>query len=261
MFAQWGHMKFSANLGFLWTDLGLAEAIRAAAAAGFDAVECHWPYDEPLIDIQRALSETGLPMLGLNTRRGDISLGENGLCALPDRIQDARDSIDEAVDFGRALNAKNIHVMAGITQSKEAHATFVQALEYATDQAAKCDMTILIEPLNTFDTPGYFLCTTNQALAIIDQVAAPNLKLMFDCYHIERMEGNVTARLRDTWPYIGHIQFADTPHRSAPFTGDMEYSTIFQTISELGWEQPLGAEYRPNGPTQESLGWLKQVPS
>lgn len=254
-------MKFSANLGFLWTDLGLADAIRAAARAGFDAVECHWPYDVPLDDIQCALDETGLPMLGLNTRRGDICLGENGLCALPDRIQEARNSIDEALAYGRALNVRNLHIMAGITSAKNAHETFVSALEYASRQAAQDDIILLIEPLNTFDTPGYFLSTTEQALEIIHQVAAPNLKLMFDCYHVARMEGNVIDRLHATLPHIGHIQFADTPNRSAPFTGDLDYSTIFQAISELGWAQPLGAEYKPNGPTQESLGWINQVSS
>ena len=177
-------MQFSANLGFLWADLRLPDAIRAAKAAGFDAVECHWPYAFDAAEVRAALNETGLRMLGLNTVRGDVAAGENGLSALPGREADARSAIDAALAYAVAIGAANIHVMAGFAEGVKAHETFVENLRYACAVAAVQDVSILIEPLNHYDAPGYFLQTTAQAIDIIAQVAAPNLKLMFDCYHV-----------------------------------------------------------------------------
>lgn len=245
-------MKFSANLGFLWADRPLPEAIRAAAAAGFDAVECHWPYDVPAADVLAALTETGLPMLGLNTRRGNP--GENGLLALPGREADAQAAIDEAVAYARAVHASAVHVMAGFASGPEAHDTYLQNLRYACDSAP--DLAILIEPLNRHDAPGYFLQTTDQARAIISEVAKPNLKLMFDCYHVGRTEGDVTTRAADLLPIIGHIQFASVPERAAPDRGELNYAAVFAAIQALGWDRPLGAEYKPGDDTDGTLGWM-----
>ena len=201
-------MRFSANLGFLWADLPLPDAIRAAKAAGFDAVECHWPYATASADVRAALDETGLQMLGLNTVRGDLSAGENGLAALPNRIEDAQAAIDQAITYASEIGCKAVHVMAGFSSGADAHDTFVANLTYATAQAAPHGITILIEPLNRYDAPGYFLTTTTQAVDLIDTVAAPNLKLMFDCYHVQLMEGDLSHKLANLVPYIGHIQFA-----------------------------------------------------
>ena len=252
-------MKFSANLGFLWADLALPEAIHAAKTAGFDAVECHWPYETPPDAVAHALSETGLPMLGLNTRRGDVGCGENGLSALPGRETEARAAIDEALAYAVAIKAENIHVMAGFASGEAAHETFVANLDYACAEAAKHNVTILIEPLNHYDAPGYFLTTTAQARTIIDAVNAPNLRLMFDCYHVQLMEGDLTHRLHDLRALIGHIQFASVPDRGAPDHGEINYPHIFAEIEKLGWDAPLGAEYKPNGPTDETLGWLSMA--
>jgi len=246
-------LKFSANLGFLWTDHALPDAIRAAKAAGFDAVECHWPYETPAGDVVAALDETGLPMLGLNTRRGPP--GENGLAALPGQEPAARAVIDEALGYAEAVNADAVHVMAGFAAGPEAHATFLDNLRYATGQT---DRTILIEPLNRHDAPGYFLNTTDQAREIIAALDKPNLKLMFDCYHVGRTEGDVTTRLADLLPIIGHIQFASVPHRGAPDRGELHYPTVFAAIDALGWDRPLGAEYRP-GPDDCPRAWMAAV--
>ena len=251
--------RFSANLGFLWTDRSLPDAIRAAHATGFDAVECHWPYDTPAAEIRTALHETGLPILGLNTRRGNVALGENGLAALPDRSGEARAAIDEALDYAAAIDAACVHVMAGKAQGALAAQTFVENLRYACDRAALAGRTILIEPLNPFDVPGYFLNTTAQAAEIISEVGAQNLRLMFDCYHVGRSEGDVIGRLRALRPVIGHIQFAAVPDRGGPDHGDVAYAAVFAEIAALGWTAPLGAEYRPGGPTEASLGWMKQL--
>lgn len=248
-------MKFSANLGFLWADLPLPDAIRAAAAAGFDAVECHWPYDVPAAEVRRALDETGLPLLGLNTRRGQA--GENGLGALPGRAAEARAAIDEAIAYAVQTGAGAVHAMAGNSSGPRARAAFVESLGHACAAAASYGLTILIEPLNPYDAPGYFLRSTGQAADIIREVGAPNLKLMFDCYHIQIIEGDVGRRLAQLLPLIGHIQIASVPDRGTPDHGELNYHHLLAHIAGLGWQRPLGAEYRPGSAgTDAGLGWL-----
>ena len=249
-------MRFSANLGFLWADRPLPAAIRAAKAAGFDAVECHWPYDTPAADTRAALQETGLAMLGLNTHRGNTAMGENGLAALPGREAEAQAAIDQALTYARAIGTKAVHVMAGNSSGPRARAAFVTNLRYACTVAAQDGVTILIEPLNLYNAPGYFLNSTGQAADIIREVAAPNLKLMFDCYHVQIIEGDVTRRLAHLLPLVGHIQVASVPDRAAPDHGELDYAYVFDRIAALGWAHPIGAEYLPEGDTDKTLGWL-----
>ena len=251
--------KFSANLGFLWTDLTLPDAIKAAAKAGFVAVECHWPYQTEITDIKAALDETSLPMLGLNTLRGDVASGDNGLSALPDRIEEARAAIDQAIAYAAALGCGAVHVMAGFSEGAEAHACFVANLKYAVTQATPHGITILIEPLNHYDAQGYFLTTTTQAIDIIAEVGADNLKLMFDCYHVQLMEGDLSRRIEKLLPQIGHIQFAGVPSRGRPDEGEIAYGNLFKTIASLGYDKPLGAEYKPGGDTDATLGWMQTL--
>lgn len=249
-------MKFSANLGFLWSELSLPEAIEAAASAGFAAVECHWPYNTPAAEVAGALSRTGLRMLGLNTRRGNPDAGENGLAALPGRNDEARAAIDEAIAYARAIDAACIHVMAGFAEGAEAFATFRDNLSYACRAATPHGITILIEPLNRYDAPGYFLTTTTQAISVMDAVASDNLKLMFDCYHVQLMEGDLSRRLTALLPRIGHIQFASVPDRGPPGRGELSYDHVFGLIERLGFGTPVGAEYKPQGPTEATLDWM-----
>ena len=252
-------MKFSANLGFLWDNLPLINAIHAAKKAGFDAVECHWPYDVPSQNVAKALADTGLKMIGLNTRRGNVNAGENGLTALTGREDEARLAVREAITYAHEISALNIHVMAGLATGAQAQETFISNLHYACQIAQQYDINILIEPLNTNDTPGYFLTTTRQAVDIIDAVNCKNLKLMFDCYHVQLMEGNLINLLTELLSYIGHIQFASVPNRGAPINGEIDFLDLFTTIKNLGWTQPLGAEYTPSGHTEETLSWLWQA--
>lgn len=250
---------FSANLGFLWTDKPLPEAIRAAHAAGFVAVECHWPYETDPEKVRAALDETGLPMLGLNTLRGDIVAGENGLTALPGREVEARAAIDQALSYADAIGATSVHVMAGNTIDTAAHATFIDNLIYACIKAGEKDITILIEPLNRNDAPDYFLRTTDQAVAVMNEVNASNLRLMFDCYHVGRNEGDVVTRFKALQSVIGHIQFASVPTRGAPDQGEINYAFVFREIDASGWVKPLGAEYKPGGSTEATLGWMHSL--
>ena len=246
---------FSANLGFLWRELPLPDAIRAAARAGFAAVECHWPYAVSTADVREALDETGLAMLGINTPRGSRE-GDIGLAAIPGREAEARDGIDEAIGYAAEIGANHVHVMAGVAEGTEAEAAFADALEHACLAAAPNGLRIVIEPLNSKDNPGYALRTTDQAARIITVLDRPELAMMFDCYHVERTEGDVMARLERHIPLVGHIQFAGVPDRSTPDRGTLDYAAVFAAIDALGWTRPLGAEYRPEGPTGASLGWM-----
>ena len=247
--------RFSANLGFLWADRPLPDAIRAAAAAGFDAVECHWPHDVPPRYVADALAETGLPMLGLNTRRGGP--GENGLAALPGREAEARAEIDATLAYARAIRAGAVHVMAGIARGAGAEAAFRANLAHACDSAP--DLTVLIEPLNPRDAPGYFLSGSDQAAALIGALARPNLKLMFDCYHLQIVDGDITRRLHDLAGLIGHVQIAAVPDRGPPDHGELDYRHVCAVLDDIGWTRPVGAEYRPPGPTGDSLGWMARL--
>lgn len=250
-------MKFSANLGFLWADLPLTDAIHAARDAGFDAIECHWPFDSDPGAINRALSESGLPMLGLNTHRGDVAKGEFGLSALPGREVEARAMIDEAIDYARAVSSRAVHVMAGIATGTAAEACFRENLIYACEKAEPHGLTILIEPLNTKDVEGYFLTSTEHALRIIEDLGHPQLKLMFDIYHEQINQGDVLEKLQQAWPHLGHIQFASAPDRGAPAVGDRFFETVFTAIETKGWCRPLGAEYKVAGKTEDTLQWLQ----
>jgi hydroxypyruvate isomerase len=250
-------MKFSANLGFLWTGRSLPDAIRAAKAAGFHAVECHWPYDVPASATNMALEETRLPMLGLNTRRGNVAIGENGLAAMPGREAEARATIDEALSYASAISATAVHVMAGNSSGPRARRSFCENLTYACERAGDA-VKILIEPLNHYNAPGYFLNGTEQAAGIIREVGKPNLRLMFDCYHVQILEGDVTRRFQALLPFIGHVQVASAPDRGKPDHGELDYGYVLPRIAELGWTQPIGVEYLPENDQDPDMSWLAQ---
>lgn len=250
-------MQFSANLGFLFTDLPLPEAIRAAARAGFAAVECHFPYATPAADVAQALAETGLPMLSLNTAPGDLAAGEFGLAAVPDRADAARAAIVQAIGYARATGTRAVHVMAGRTHGQpEAEAAFRAALAFACDQAAAVGLTVLIEPLNPRDVPGYHLTSLAAAMETLTALNRPNLKLMFDCYHQQITGGDLLNRFRAVRAHVGHVQFAGVPDRGEPDRGEVDFPWLLGRMAAEGWEQPFGAEYRPAAGTLAGLGWL-----
>ncbi len=251
-------MLFSANLGFLFTDRPLPDAVRAAARAGFAAVECHFPYDFAAAEVRAALEETGLPMLGLNTWPGDRVAGDFGLAALTGREEEARAAIRQAVDYAQAIGAGAVHVMAGCTDGgPEAEAAFRANLLYACDLAAPLGLTILIEPINTRDVPGYHLSSTAHAASVIAALRRGNLRMMFDCYHLQIMEGDLLRRFARYQPIIGHVQFAGVPDRGAPDQGEVDYRWLLPQFAALGWRGPFGAEYRPGeAGTEASLAWM-----
>ncbi|MCP3913088.1 MAG: TIM barrel protein [Actinomycetia bacterium] len=250
--------RFSANLGFLLTHRCLPEAILTAAAAGFDAVECHFPYDEDPVAVRAALARTGLPLLALNTVRGDRD-GDFGQAAVPGRETEARAAIDQAVTYGAEVGAGAVHVMAGRTTAAEADATFVANLRYAAQHAAAAGLDVLIEPINHCDVPDYHLVTVEQGRSVIEAVGHPAVGLMFDCYHVQISQGDLLRRLDDHLDVVGHIQFASVPNRAEPDEGELAYPQIFEAIDALGWDGFLGAVYRPRTTTDEGLGWLSRA--
>ena len=268
-------VPLSANLGFLWTELSLPDAIRAAAAAGFDAVECHSPYAVDRAEVRHALDETGLPLLGINTAPGDTPTTSPGLAALPGHEAEARRLIDQAIDYATSLGCAHIHVMAGKTAGPDAHATYVSNLTYAAERAttASDSLRILIEPLNPRDLPGYFLADLEQAAAVVSEVtdrtgstagngtaangAAGVVGVMFDCYHVQLTGGDLLHRFETHLPLIGHVQFAGVPHRSEPDTGEVDYAWLLPQLVAAGYQGYVGAEYRPATTTEAGLAWMR----
>ena len=253
--------RFSANLGFLWLDRPLLQRIEAAARAGFRAVEVHWPYDVPAAQVKAACARHGLAMLGLNTVRGDRP-DDLGLGAVPGREAEFAASLAQSVAYCRAAGFTAIHVMAGIVppgQTDAATELFVRHIARAADEAAAAGLTILLEPLNQRDAPGYFYAAIEQADAIITAVGRPNVKIMFDCYHVAIVQGDVLKRLERFMPRIGHVQIAAVPSRAEPDEGEIAYPAIFAALDGLGYAGWIGCEYKPRTDTDTGLGWVKKL--
>ncbi|MGO4527073.1 hydroxypyruvate isomerase family protein [Microvirga sp. 2MCAF35] len=251
--------RFSANLGFLFTEVSEIERVAAAAASGFEAVEMHWPYQVPAAEMRSALTRSQVTMLGLNTPVGNAAAGDFGLGALPGREIEFQQAVDQAVSYGHAIGATAVHCMAGIVTPdaiSAAERTFVTNLTHAADKAAQAGMTVLIEPINHRDKPGYFLHNVEQAASIIGQSGRRNVKIMFDCYHTQIMQGDLTRRLKDHLDLIGHVQIAAVPSRAEPDEGEIDHRYICRFLDQIGYDGWIGAEYKPRGRTEDGLGWL-----
>jgi len=249
-------IELSANLGFLWTELALPDAIRRAAAAGFAAVECHWPYEVDAGAVAQALAETGLPMLSLNTRRGQP--GENGLAALPGREGEAREAIAESFRYGARIGAGWVHVMAGAARGQDgAEACFLANLGYAADLAREHGMGVLVEPLNRRDAPDYLIGTVEEAAAYVRRLDRPEVRILFDCYHQQIMGGDLLRRFEAHRALVGHVQFAAAPSRAEPDAGEVDFRWLLPAIQAAGYTGPFGAEYKPANGTDAGLGWMK----
>ena len=254
--------RFSANLGFLFTERSEIERVAAAASAGFRAVEMHWPYQVPAAEMRNALTRSQVAMLGLNTPVGNADAGDFGLAALTGRESEFQQALDQAVSYGSAVGATAVHCMAGIVPAHAttaAERTFVDNLKAAADKAALAGMSVLIEPINHRDKPGYFLHSVEQAASIIGQVERRNVKIMFDCYHTQIMQGDLTRRIENHLALIGHVQIAAVPSRAEPNEGEIDYRDICRTLDRLGYDGWIGAEYKPRGRTEDGLGWLSAL--
>lgn len=251
---------YAANLGFLWPDLSLDKRIDAAAQAGFAAVEFHWPFDLLPEAVAARCAHLGLAVLGVNTPVGDAHLGEFGLAAVPGRQADFRRSFGIALDWARRVGGTAVHAMAGcVPQANEVLASDVFAENLAWACATAADIDVLIEPINRRDKPDYFLSTTERAAETIARVARPNLRMMFDVYHVAIAQGDVTRRIERFAGIIGHVQFAAVPTRTEPDDGEIDYRDILRTLDRVGYRGWIGAEYRPRASTHAGLGWRKHL--
>jgi 2-dehydrotetronate isomerase len=252
--------RFSANLSILFTELPFIERFAAAKQAGFAGVECWSPYEVPIPRLQSLLSDLELTLVGINTTHGEAS--EWGLAAVPGREAAFERSLDQALDYAQNLGGAAVHVLAGLVghlPRLEATRCYYANLEKALRRAEGSGVRLLIEPLNGRDRPGYFLCSIDQAADIIDRAGLHDLRLMFDCYHVQVQDGDVVTRLNRHFAKIGHIQIAGAPWRGEPDRSELHYPTVVREIDRLGWKGWIGAEYRPSTPTSDSFVWLQAL--
>ncbi len=255
-------LRFSANLGFLWPDRPLLERIDAAGKAGFKAVELHWPYAVPAEDVAAACAQHGIALLGINTNVGSGDDPHVGLAAVPGREADFEALFDQSVAYAVAAGGTAVHAMAGRVPEADRAAgarVMVENLRRAAPKAEAAGLTVLLEPLNPFDMPGYFYSRVEEALAIMDQVGAPNVKVMFDAYHVGRVGDDVLGFLDRYRDRIGHIQIAAVPSRAEPDEGTLDYRPVFAQIEAIGYDGWVGAEYKPRGDTDAGLAWMANL--
>jgi hydroxypyruvate isomerase len=255
-------VRLAANLSTLFTELPFAQRFAAAAAAGFRHVECQFPYALPAAEVAALLQAHGLRLELFNGPPGDAGRGERGLAGLPGREAGFRASIEQALEYLAATGCRRLHVMAGLlpagAELAQCEAVFAANLAHAARRLATLGATVLVEPINTrVDVPGYLLSGTAQALRCMAQAGEPNIRLQFDCYHLQIMEGDLARRLQQLLPQIGHVQIADNPGRHEPGTGEICYDYVLRHLDALGYEGVVGCEYVPAAGTMAGLGWAR----
>jgi len=255
--------KFAANLSMLFTEVEFLDRFEAAARAGFQGVEYLFPYDYPAEEIKQRLDANGLTQVLFNLPAGDWAAGERGIACHPDRVEEFREGVERAIAYARVLGNTQVNCLAGIqpegVSDEEARATLVGNLRFAAEKLAAAGILLIAEPINTRDIPGFFLNRTEQALAIFDEVGSDNLKLQYDIYHMQIMEGDLAPTIETHFARIAHVQIADNPGRHEPGTGEIHYPFLFAHLDRLGYDGWVSAEYKPAGRTEEGLGWLDAV--
>jgi hydroxypyruvate isomerase len=257
-------LRFSANLGMMWASLPLLDRISAAGAAGFKAIELHWPYETPAQTVKAACEQHQLRLLSVNTPVGDVSRGDSGLAAQPGREEAFRTAFTESLRWAIESQAGMIHVLPGMLpvdakNHSQARDVFLKNLEWASDQAQAHDITLLLEALNPRDKPGYFYHYQSQSNEIRQAVGRDNIKLMFDVYHVGVTEGDILMKLEQYLPHIGHIQIASVPLRAEPDEGEVRYEAVFKRLEALDYGGWIGCEYKPRGDAAKGLQWVSSM--
>lgn len=254
--------RFAANLTLMYTEHRFADRFAAAAADGFDAVECLFPYELSADDLAERLRHHGLRLVLFNLPPGDWDAGERGLAALPGRAAEFAASVTAALPYAQASGCRQLHALAGLVPASASaadrdamHHTYVANLRHAAQILAGHDITLLIEPISTPGMPGYFLNYQQQAHDVVAEVDEPNLRVQMDLYHCQIMEGDLASRLRRHLDAVGHIQIAGVPGRHEPDDGEINYPYLFDLLDELGYAGHVGCEYRPRAGTSAGLGW------
>ena len=252
--------KFAANLTMMYNEHPFLERFAAAARDGFRGVEFLFPYAHDAREIRARLDANGLTQALFNAPPGDWEKGERGLASLPGREDEFRRSIDKALEYARVLGNRCLHVMAGLIAPGEDRArhreAYVANLAWAARHAAGAGITVVIEPINTRDIPGFFLNRQDEAHAVCREVGEPNLKVQMDLYHCQIVEGDLAMKIRTHIAGVGHVQIAGVPERHEPDLGEVNYPYLFALLDELGYAGWIGCEYRPKAGTSEGLGWF-----
>jgi len=253
--------RFAANLSMLFTEAPLLDRFERAARAGFAAVEIQFPYELPADDLQQALFRNKLGLVLFNLPAGNWAAGERGIACHPDRVDEFRQGIDTALAYATALDTSQLNCLAGIRPAQVPEETarhvLIDNLRYAALRLKAQGMKLLIEPINTFDIPGFFVNGTRQALELIAEVGADNVFLQYDAYHMQRMEGDLANTLSANLEKIAHIQIADNPGRHEPGTGEINFDFLLNHLDRIGYMGWVGCEYKPATTTEAGLGWLK----
>ena len=251
--------RFAANLSMMFNEVPFLDRFEAAAKAGFTSVEFLFPYDHPAEEIGKRLKANGLTQALFNLPPGNWDAGEKGFAALPGRFADLQQSLRTTLPYAQATGVKRLHLMAGIADrgDPKAVAAFRKSVVWATDFVAPHYLDIVLEPINPRNVPGYFLNDFIFTRDLINELKIPNLKLQFDIYHCQIIHGDVTMRLREMMPIIGHIQIASIPSRNEPDGEELNYPFLFAELDRLGYGGFVGCEYNPCGKTTDGLGWFK----
>jgi hydroxypyruvate isomerase len=255
--------KFAANLTMLFNEVPFLERFERAAKAGFQAVEFLSPYPYGTAEIKARLDRHGLQLVLHNLPAGDWDAGERGMACLPERTGEFRAGVARGIEYATALGVPQLNVLAGKAPAGADPAllrsTLVANLRYAAAQLGKHGLKLLIEPINTYDIPGFFVSRTADAVAILDEVGAANAYLQYDLYHAQRMEGELAATAARHLPRIAHIQLADNPGRHEPGTGEINYAFLFRELDRMGYTGWIGCEYKPAAGTEAGLGWRQRL--
>jgi hydroxypyruvate isomerase len=255
-------LRFSANVTTLYPDVPFLERFGRARASGFKYVECQFPYAYSIAELQAQLQENELELILFNLPPGDWQQGERGLAVNPKRREEFRESVATALRYATALGCQRLHCMAGILpdglEQEEAYEVLYDNMRYAAAEAEKQGITILIEPINQIDMPGYYMSSLGLAERLIRELNSPGIGLQFDFYHIQRIQGELLNSYLKMSPIIRHIQIADNPGRHQPGTGEINYVKIFETIQATGYDGFIGCEYNPLGDTDDSFRWLQE---
>jgi hydroxypyruvate isomerase len=253
--------RFAANISMLFTEVDLPERFDAAARAGFKAVEIQSPYAYDSMLLAERAQRAGVEVVLCNLTLGDVSKGELGIACLPSRMSEFRDSVGHGLEYARALGCRRLTCLAGIAPARMGEPalreTLVSNLRFTAGELAREGIELLIEPVNTRSFPGAYLRNTGQAIAIMEEVHAPNLKLQYDLFHMQIMEGDIARTIEANLPRIGHLQFADVPDRHEPGTGELNFAFLFDWIDRIGYTGWIGVEYKPTALTETSLGWMR----
>jgi len=251
--------RFAANLSMMFTEWSFLDRFAAAADAGFTAVEYLFPYEHKPDEVGAALARAGLVQALFNLPPGDWAAGERGMAAFPARAEELAAAVEAALPYAAATGCRTLHLMAGLADRADpaAEAAYRAAVIRTAERIGRAGITLVLEPINKRDMPGYFLNDFGYAAALIRDLALPNLALQFDLYHRQILHGDVVMGLREMMPIIGHVQIAGVPERHEPDASELAFAVVTEELDRLGYKGFIGCEYRPRAGTVEGLGWFQ----